>query len=54
MDLIVDGAGRWSLAGWVGNLRVTTPDPLPEGAAREYARLLSESFGVIIVERVAD
>jgi hypothetical protein len=32
----------------IGNLRVHTPHPITEAAAREYARLLWDSFGVEI------
>ena len=32
----------------IGNLRVHTPYPIPENAAKEYARLLWDSFGVEI------
>lgn len=38
----------WLIDLEVGNLRITTPEPITEEAAREYARLLRDSFGVEI------
>jgi hypothetical protein len=32
----------------IGHLRVYTPDPIAEEAAKQYARLLWDSFGVEI------
>ena len=32
----------------IGNLHVHTPEPITEEAAKEYARLLWDSFGVEI------